>query len=222
MTFSPEWDQRYRDHTNMAIWPWSDVVSLVMTHARPAPGGAGYRVLEVGCGAGANIDFFRSLGVEYCAVEGSAAIVAMLRQRYPDLAERLWVGDFTADLHFPGPFDLVLDRSSLTHNHTAAIRRTLTAIHGVLKPGGVFIGVQWFATDSLEYPQGQAAEDPYTRTGYRQGRFAGVGRAHFSDRDHLLDLLGGFRLEFLQKTTVENQIPEGGALRAYWNFVARK
>ena len=39
-------------------------------------------VLELGCGAGANIPFFSSLNVEYYAIEGSPTIVESLRKKW--------------------------------------------------------------------------------------------------------------------------------------------
>ena len=51
--FSIEWDQRYKENLQMSIWPWSDLVSAVMRLRLPAS----TRVLELGCGAGANIPF---------------------------------------------------------------------------------------------------------------------------------------------------------------------
>ncbi len=69
MGFSNEWDSIYADGQQKSIWPWSDLVSFVMRYARPK--GPTYRVLELGCGAGANVPFFRYLNVEYCAIDGS-------------------------------------------------------------------------------------------------------------------------------------------------------
>ena len=59
MTFSQEWDNRFKENKNISIWPWSDLVSFVMRYAKPS--NPQFRVLELGCGAGANIPFFLSL-----------------------------------------------------------------------------------------------------------------------------------------------------------------
>ena len=109
----------------MSIWPWSDLVSYVMRHARPQ--NEKFRVLELGCGAGANIPFFKQLGVQYHAVEGSATIVNMLAGKFPEYRSTIKVGDFTKELPFEGEFDLVVDRASLTCNTTSSIRRGLAA-----------------------------------------------------------------------------------------------
>ena len=53
------------------------------------------KILELGCGAGANIRFFEELGCEYWGIEGSPTIVARLHSKYPKLVDRIITGDFT-------------------------------------------------------------------------------------------------------------------------------
>jgi len=95
-------------------------------------------VLELGCGAGANIPLFLALGIEYFAIEGSPTIVAQLHERYPELANQIVVGDFTAEQSFSGDFDLIIDRASVTHNNTSAIKSALGMAYKALKPGGTY------------------------------------------------------------------------------------
>lgn len=220
MTFSPEWDERYRELTHMSVWPWSDLVSYVMRYACPT--GPGFRVLELGCGAGGNIPFFLSLGADYYGIEGSPAIVGKLRERYPVLNANIVAGDFTDEISFAGEFDLVVDRASLTHNASAAIVRCLDAVYAKLKPGGKYIGIDWFSTTYSDYRKGVTAEDEFTRTGYREGSFADVGRVHFSDKPHLLDLFKRFEVMVLEHKTIQREIPADGWHFASWNLVVRK
>jgi SAM-dependent methyltransferase len=219
MNFSPEWDERYRENPYWGIWPWSDLVSFVMRHARPE--GPGGRVIELGCGAGANIPFFLSLGMEYYGIEGSVVIVENLRERFPALENNIVVGDFTQEIPFHGEFDLVVDRAALTHNKTDAIVSCLELVHGKLKPGGKFIGIDWFSTAYSDYSKG-VEEDPFTRSGYREGSFAGVGRVHFSDKPHLLDLFKRFEMMALEHKTIQREIPGDGWHFASWNLAVRK
>jgi hypothetical protein len=51
--FSRERGDRYQANEHLSIWLRSDLVNLMMTYARPT--GHEFRVLELGCGAGANI-----------------------------------------------------------------------------------------------------------------------------------------------------------------------
>ena len=79
MTFSTEWNTRYQNNVHMSIWPWSDLVSSVMQFYKPTK--TKIRVLELGCGAGANIPFFLSLNTEYFGIDGSETIIKNLKKR---------------------------------------------------------------------------------------------------------------------------------------------
>jgi len=218
--FSEEWDATYRGAKHLSVWPWSDVVSWVMGHARPSEGFT--RVLEIGCGAGANIPLFQALGAEYWAIEGSPSAVARLHEAFADLRERIVVGDFTRMLPGEGEFDLILDRSSLTHNTTEAIRRGLALAAGRLRSGGKFLGIDWFSTAGDEAGLGTAV-DAHTRRDIDSRRFGGVGNVHFSDFDHLADLVGGagLRLEHCVHKQFDVRLPEPSRY-AMWNFIAVK
>ncbi len=221
MNFSPSWDDTYREMRHWSVWPWSDLVSYTLRYARPEDGFR--RVLELGCGAGANIPFFGKIGMDYAAVEGSAFIVARLCEMFPNLKDKIAVGDFTKAIPFGGSFDLVVDRASVTHNATAAIQRTLRLVLKLMRPGGKFIGINWFSTRHSDAAAGDLL-DAHTRTNISAGQFAGIGAVHFSDQAHIIDLLetAGFRIERLDHQETGGVIPAGSARLGWWNFVAVK
>ncbi len=220
MSFSNEWEQRYAENTHLSVWPWSDVVSLTRRHCRTL--GAGSRVLELGCGAGANIPFFEALGVAYHAVEGSPTIVATLHERLPHLADSIVTGDFTQPWAFAPGFDLVIDRASLTCNGGQAIRRCLRQAYDALLPGGFFIGVDWYSTLHSDYANGERGEDAFTRKAFTSGSFANTGNVHFSDEAHLRDLFQDFELVMLEEKQAVRYEPADNHRFASWLLVARK
>ena len=79
-----------------------------------------------------NIPFFKSLGMNYYAIEGSSFIVKQLQQSFPDIAAHIQNGDFTIDQPFKRDFDLVIDRAAITHNNTVSIQNTLENISNFL------------------------------------------------------------------------------------------
>jgi SAM-dependent methyltransferase len=223
MGFSTEWEEVYRQGRQDSVWPWSDLVSYVMRYAKPDR--EPYRVLELGFGAGANIAFFLSLGTEYCGTEGSDSAVQRVRKRYEHRQNfQVECCDFTQTIPYNGPFDLVVDRSSLTHNGTSAIRTCLAAIGGRMRTGGKFIGIDWFSTVNAEFPHGTVLEDQYTRGHFGSGQFRDVGTVHFSDEAHLRALLegAGFQVARLEHKVTETRIPADVGTMAWWNFVAVK
>jgi SAM-dependent methyltransferase len=219
MSSPKEWDTTYRQGGQAIQWPWSDVVGFVTRHGRPGPG---YRVLELGCGSGANIPFFQAARCDYYSVEGSATAVARVQAAHPELRNHIVMADFTSSLPVPGEFDLILDRAALTHNSALDIRRALSLSHRKLKPEGRFIGVDWFSTLHTDYSLGKPGADVNTRTGYQTGIFAGLGEVHFSDERHILELFQEFEMLVLEHKTLETRIPIDGRKIATWNFVARK
>ena len=216
--FSAEWDGAYAISAASApAWPFSDLVRLMHRHgSRLAPGSV---VLELGFGAGANIPFLVSLGFEYWGIEGSEHAVVEARSRFPDIGERLIVGDFTAPLT-ELTIDAVIDRSSMTHNSSADISRALSALRAIMQPGGLYFGVDWFSTTHTDAKRGRAIDD-WTRTDIESGQFTNLGSVHFSDEPHLLGLFSaaGFSIDILELKTRQGFMPATGRL-ASWDLVA--
>lgn len=218
MSFSPGWNQRFASGGSQSTWPWSDLVSAVMRYAKPFPG---MRVLELGCGVGANARLFLETGCDYYAVEGSEAAVEQMRVRLPDIRERVRVGDFTGDFGFEGPFDLIVDRSAVTHNAHAAIVNTLERAHDALRPGGTYIGIDWFSTAHADAGGGIAVDDNHTREDFHAGQFAGIGRVHFADEADMRALFAAFELQMLEHKILERRQPAAGRI-ATWNVAAQR
>lgn len=215
MTFSKEWEERFKDNTHQSVWPWSDVVSYFHRYAKDSK-----NVLELGCGVGANIPFFKSTGIEYCGMEGSKFAVDKIKQRFPEI--NVIVGDFTQEIPINKKFDLIFDRSSLTHNTEDGIKQCLKNVYVRLADNGKYIGIDWFSTSHSDYAKGKDDTDQFTKTGYHEGQFASVGRVHFSNKEHLLDLFKDFNILILEHKSIKTEIPSNEKNFASWNFVAQK
>jgi len=220
MSFSKEWDQIYKKNTQMSIWPFSDLISYVKRYLPFV--GSSNSVLELGCGAGANIPFFKSLEVDYFAIEGSQTIVDQLWNEFPELKGKIKVGDFTNNIPWKKSFDIIVDRSSITHNNTKAIKNSIKLMDKHLKKGGYFIGIDWFSTKQSDYKKGKVAEDKYTKYNYTEGQFVNVGRVHFSDKNHLINLFSGFKIIIMEEKIIRRDIPSDSHIFASWNFIVKK
>ena len=98
----------------------------------------------------------------------------------------------------------------------------MDAVYDALYDGGKYIGVDWFSTLYPEYKSGKHDQDIFTRTDYTNGQFANIGRVHFSDKSHLLDLFNKFKILLLQHSIVEIKIPKNSKIIAVWDLVAEK
>jgi len=220
LTFSTEWNDAYKNNTNLSIWPWADLIHFVKRYSGPFT--KEFRVLELGCGAGANIPFFNSLNVEYFGIEGSTIIVENLKEKFPHLKNNLIASDFTKMIPFSGKFDLILDRSSLAHNSTLGIKNCLNLVCEKLHTHGKYIGVDWFSTLHSEYVRGEDGDDIFTRKNYLDGQFKNLGNAHFSNQNHLEDLFKNFKFLVLEEKIITSKLFEKNQIRATWNFIAEK
>lgn len=219
MSFSNEWDEIYRSNQQLSIWPWSDLVSYVMRYV--AIDNTNCKVLELGCGAGANIPLFEKLSLDYYAVDGSEKIISDLINRFPNLSNTLRVSDFTENIPFNEKFNLIFDRASITHNSTGSIQKTIRNIKDKLLPGGYFIGIDWFSTEHYEFANGAFVDDSFTKNNYVKGRFLGVGKVHFSDVNHISQLFHDFEIIKIEKKLLIQEYPDEKATIASLNFIVK-
>lgn len=220
MGYSKNWSKVYSSNQNIVRWPWSDVVGLSNRFCNSLFN-KNSTILELGCGSGANIPFFASNQFIYHGLDGSPEIITMLHEMYPDFKDTLVSADFTSDLHFHDPFDLILDRAAITHNDTTSIEKTLLNIYDKLKPGGFFLAIDWFSLRHSDSSKGTWI-DEHTRTDIPSGQFEGVGLVHFSDKPHLQHLFHKFKILLMQEKVISNYVPSPGSVFSSWNIVAIK
>ena len=221
MTFSDEWETVYDEGKQWSLYPWSDMVGLVMGHAATNTFDCKPKVLELGCGVGANIPFFLDKGFEYHAIEGSRTAVEYIRTRWSNQVS-IMCGDFTDTLPFAeGHFDLVVDRSSTTHNTQSAIEGVLSEVKRVLKPGHLFIICDWFSTKHSGYLKGESLEKHTCHNFDADCQFAEVGIVHFFDKPELLSLFHQWHILLMDHKLYEASIPHEEIKLASWNVVAK-
>ena len=220
MTFSKEWNSVYEKNLQRNNWPFSDLISYTIKYSKINK--KKIRVLELGCGTGPNIPFFISNNSEYFGLDGSTSVINQLKKKYPKIKNNLVACDFTHEIPFRKTFDLVIDRSSLTHNSTFDIKNCLELIHQKLNSDGKFIGIDWFSTNHFEYKNGKKVNDPFTKNKFKTGQFKKIGNVHFSNKQHLQKLLNHFKIEILNEKIIKNKMSSTEKNIALWNFVAKK
>ena len=223
--FSNEWESIYLTGKHKSEWPWSDLVSLFYKNCSSLLQKKNLRVLELGCGSGANIPFFISLGVDYFAVDGSETVVKNLHKKFPYLKNNISVADFSIEIPktLGKEFDLIIDRASITHNSTYGIKKTISLVRSRLAKNGFYIGVDWFSTDHSGYKMGDKGVDRFTRINLPANtEFFKTGNVHFSSKFHLKKLFEKFEIISLNKKIKIKEIPCSKYFEVKWDFVARR
>lgn len=187
MAFDRTWEAIFQSR-GWGRYPPEDVVRLVARRFFGVPDRTHVKILDLGCGGGANTWFLAREGFRVTAVDGSAAAVA----RTSDLLTQegctadVVVRDFL-DLNFPDAvFDAVLDCASIQHNPWDDIVSVHRHIFRILKPGGWFLGLL-LNTDS-SHPRGDEAPEGSELRGFRAGTLDQGVFVHLFSRNEL-DLL---------------------------------
>jgi len=186
--FDATWEEIFSART-WGRYPAEDLVRFVARRFFGARDRAAVRILDLGCGGGANAWFLAREGFTVTAVDGSAAAVDQTRRWLQEngCAADVSVADFL-DLQFPpSSFDAIVDCASIQHNPWPDIVVIHRQVFRMLKPGGWF----WGAMLNRDSSQAQNAEpskaaeiDGYTTGSNDRGVFV-----HLFSRDEVETLL---------------------------------
>ncbi len=207
MTWDPTWDTVYQ-HASWGRYPPEELVRFIARHYYDVPDRSAIRILEIGCGAGANLWYLAREGFRCVGVDGSqtALFRAMERMEEEPLATLLRVEDYVLldaqDIEkWSGPdnFDAVIDVCCLQHNRWADILAIRDQMMAVLIPGGMIFSMMVTA-DSWGACSGKAIE-PGTLTDIAQGPCAGKGVTHFTTLQGATELWGGLADLNIERST---------------------
>lgn len=182
--------------------------------ARSLTGARPHRILELGCGSGADSRYFARRGHHVTALDFSSAAVRLAR-RHAVAKQLSALQVVQADhAHLPLPFqdatfDLVYSHLTL-HYFTDTLTRAIAAdIWRVLRPGGL-CWVKCKSTDDPLYGQGTAlGEHTFACNGHRR---------HFFSRDYMAVVLAPFTLLTLRRTAASRD----GQRSAFIEATARR
>jgi SAM-dependent methyltransferase len=212
------WNNIYKNKKHLSIWPWSDIVSLVSRFCNKIINNKNSKVLELGCGAGANIPFFLSKKNQYFGIDKSEYIINFLKKKYKKKVI-LFYGDFENNKIFDKKYDLIFDRAALTHNKKNSIKQTIKLIHKSLKKNSIFIGVDWYSADTTYYNKNKKNFQKFNK-----GSFKNIGGVYFSTKLDMIKFFKDFDILMLQHKKVYNYSKslKDPVKISSWTIVARK
>lgn len=190
-SWDPVWEQIFRNK-EWGKYPPEHVVRFVAKNFYQVPVRSEVRLLEIGCGPGANIWFMAREGFMVSGVDGSGTAIKQANERL--LRERL-----TADLRvcdyltIPWPdssFDGVVENVSLYCNRWDAVQRSLGEVRRVLKAGAPFLS-SFFTDHTWGYGLGTMVEtDGFIDI--MEGPLAGAGFCLFLNHARIPELFRDF------------------------------
>jgi len=179
-------------------YPDLHVVRFIARSFFREPDRSRVRILEIGCGTGANLWFLAREGFGTYGLDGAAHAVekakARLDEECPGWHGKVMVGD-ARDLPFENDsFDAVIDMEAISCNSFEDSRKIYSETARVLKPGGKMFSC-CFAPHMTGYATGEKVG--HEMWVVEEGPLKGLGAVRFTPEEDIPALCGDFIIDAL-------------------------
>lgn len=213
MSWDPVWEKVF----NAQAWgkyPAVDVIRFIARNFYSVPVRKDLRLLEVGCGPGANLWYMAREGFSVYGIDGSETAIEIAKKRLnaecAGWGGELRCGDIT-NLPYPdNTFDGVLDVEAIYSNSIENSKRIYEELFRVTKPGGKMLSIT-FAPKT--WGDGTGERVGHNAWIVSEGPMTGKGFVRFTEKDEIEGLVNGFKVENLElvtrtTNTLKNEIRE--------------
>ena len=189
------WDKVF-ENSRWGRYPAEDLLRFIARNFYDLPDRSKVRILEVGCGPGANLWYIAREGFETHGFDGSQVALdrAEVRLSEENVRAMLIRGDA---VHLPYPddfFDGIFDIECICANTKADSKKIIAEVRRVLKPAGHFFS-RTFMTGSEGDGKGEpVGGEPHSYTDIKDSVIQdGHGVLRFTDESEIQDLYSGFK-----------------------------
>lgn len=219
MGWDPVWERIFQEH-EWGKYPSESLIRFIAKNFYNTCR-KDIKILEVGCGVGANIWYMAREGFNVYGIDGSASAInkAEIFLEAEKLKADLKTGD-AAMLPYDGSyFDAVIDIECLYSNSRADAEKILAEIKRVLKNEGLFYSRTIADDICIGRSRKKIAEMEYTDVS--DGPLAGRGLARLSTREQCRELYGKF-LTVMSIDSLVTTFNNGSVKVSEWNIICRK
>ena len=197
------WDKVFSENT-WGKYPSEPLVRFVGSNYKDLFKNSNMKVLEIGCGTGANLWFlcnskFKTYGIDGSSIAISQAKKNMKKHR---VKPKLFTQDIIELPFRDNYFDLVLDIECLYSNSEEKLKTIMSEIYRVMKPNSRFFSLS-FSTRTSGYKSGKKYnKERHTFTNLKKGPFKkNYGIIRFMDQIAIKRLYKIFKIEKIEKVS---------------------
>lgn len=220
--WDPGWDSLF-SRVEWGKYPGEELIRFVARSFYSVPARKAIRLLEVGCGTGANVWFMAREGFTVDGVDGSEVALksADNRLRNEGLRATLVPGDAMNLPYGEGIFDAVIDVECIYANTLVDSHKIIAECHRVLKPGG-WLYSKTFATGmSGEKAAEKLPGEPHTYVRMPDSPLhSDYGIIRLTSREEIPSLYGLF--EDLKVDYIERSQDNQNTILKEWIITGRK
>lgn len=195
MSWDPVWEEVFRNQA-WGKYPGEELIRFVARNFYRAADRSAVRLLEVGCGPGANLWYLAREGFSFVGIDGSPTAMEQAASRLdaecPGWRARgtLHVADIATIPYPDGAFDAVIDNEALYCNPWEVAQGIYAEMARVTRPGG-----KLYSRTFAEGTWGEGSGQPAGHHAWYcdEGPLAGKGYARFTAEDEIDALLVGWR-----------------------------
>ncbi|MED1722406.1 class I SAM-dependent methyltransferase [Brevibacillus parabrevis] len=198
MSWDPVWEEVFQQQA-WGKYPGEDLIRFIARNFYNVESRQDVKILEVGCGPGANLWYMAKEGFTIYGVDGSETAIKQAKLRLdsecPGWTGELIVGDIS-NLPFPDEtFDAVIDSEALSCNLFDNSALIYTEMARVTKQNGKFF--------SRTFAKGSWGDETGEKVGYNtfivsEGPLLGKGHVRFTHYDDIQKLIQHFTLLEIQ------------------------
>lgn len=202
MVWDPVWEEIFNQQGWGSKYPSEDLIRFVARNFYKAPVHRDVKILEVGCGPGANLWYMAREGFTVYGNDGSQIAVSrareFLNQEVPGWSGELWVGDMGKLPYENEFFDAVVDHEAIYSNSYEDSKLIYQELARVLKKNGKLFS-RTFAVGC--WGDGIGQKVGHNAWIVSEGPILNKGYARFTDLSEIPDLLTGFKITEVELIT---------------------
>lgn len=190
MSWDNVWNEIF-ENREWGRYPAEDLIRFIAKNYYKEIGRRKIKILEIGCGTGANLWYMAREGFSVYGIDGSKVAINKAKQRL-DSEIKNWSGELlegdVVNLPFKDNyFDAVVDSEVICCNSYEDSKRIYDEIWRVLKPGGKMFSRTFAKTCYGDETGEQVGHNAFLPN---VGPLKGIGYCRFTKYEEITDLLG--------------------------------
>ena len=137
-SFDNKWNQVYDDGKALNEFPFMDLVSFYFNRFKDNT--SKLNILEVGCGAGNNLEFLAQKGHNVYGLDANEKVIEHTKQKFSkkNLSGNFIVSKFTDLPYDENFFDLIINRAAICHTDIQNANIAMNECNRVIDSNGIF------------------------------------------------------------------------------------